>query len=400
MTWIEKLHSSPKVVMFVVAFALFMEEVLYGVVAPLTPDAPAGIKDEHMVSTLYGAYALGLIVSVPVLALVTDRIGRRLPMMVGAALLTISAILFCIGSSIPLYFIGRILEGIGASCTWTAGLALVAEYFVKKRVKAMGFAILASTVGSIIGPVVGGEMCEQFGYRIPFYVCIALLFVDLFFVSFFLAKGQRHEVKVPWSKHIEELKGIVSDHSILTAGMAVSLAAASWALMEPLFPMHILRIAGSSSSTVIGIQFTISNIIYAVLTPMVDNFTEKWGVRQVTMAGLLSAAVFLPLLAFAPNIPLSTVALCLITVSYAFTMNPASAELGDAVDRRGSKSYAIAYAVYNLAYSLGMIGVDAYVEYVTDETHKLELLHILLIMSVLYLVSIAFFKKGEKELAA
>lgn len=99
----------------------------------------------------------------------------------------------------------------------------------------------------------------------------------------------------------------------------------------------------------------------------------------------------MPLLALTPNLTLATVVLCLITVGYAFTMNPTSAELGDAVDRRGSTSYAIAYAVSNLSYSLGMIAVDAYVEFVTDSAHKLQLLHILSITSGLFFLCVPLF---------
>ncbi|MBA4079610.1 MAG: hypothetical protein C0508_31585, partial [Cyanobacteria bacterium PR.023] len=99
MGWVDKLRTSPNMVLFVVSFALCIEEVLYGAVAPLTPMSPAHIKDEHMVSTLYGAYALGLIIAAPILAMITDRIGRRKPMIVGVVMLFISAVLFLVGTT-------------------------------------------------------------------------------------------------------------------------------------------------------------------------------------------------------------------------------------------------------------------------------------------------------------
>ena len=43
---------------------------------------------------------------------------------------------------------------------------------------------------------------------------------------------------------------------------------------------------------------------------------------------------------------------------FAFTLNPASAELGNAVDRRGLSCYAAVYAVYNIAYSVGMMATN------------------------------------------
>lgn len=386
---LQKLRTSPAVVLFVVTFALFTEEFLYGMVAPLTPESAAHISDEHLLSTLYGAYAVGLIISTPILALVTDRIGRRIPLVAGGVFLVISAILFLIGSNHQMFFLGRVFEGMGAACTWTAGLALVAEYYTKDRVKGMGIAMLGATSGSIIGPMLGGQIFDHWGYAVPFYLAIAFLIIDLVLRLSTPPVNKLNKVP-PWSHTISEVKGIVTDRAVLSAAFAVSLAAAGWALMEPLFPMHVSRIAQATPGT-IGALFTVSNLLYAVITAVVVMVSDRIGVRPTMVVGLVITAVSMPLLAFTPNIPLAAVVLCLVTVGYAFTINPTSAELGDAVDRRGSKSYAIAYGIYNLAYSLGMIGVDTFVEIVTDEAHKFELVHILLVVSVLFLLCIPLF---------
>lgn len=390
MAWVDKLRTSPNMVLFVVSFALCIEEVLYGAVAPLTPVSPAHIKDEHMVSTLYGAYALGLIIAAPILALITDRIGRRKPMIVGVLLLFVSAVLFLVGTSPDVVIFSRILQGAGAACTWTAGLALVAEYFVARRVRAMGFALLGGTIGAVIGPLVGGEMYDIFGYALTIYFMLGLLAVDFILRFVFISKKQLVKVKGPWKETFAEVGGIVTDKSVLTAAFAVALAAAGWAMMEPLFPMHVMRIAKATPATV-GALFTFSNLIYAFMPPAVDAVSNKIGVRPTAVIGLVVTAISMPLLALTPNLTLATVVLCMITVGYAFTMNPTSAELGDAVDRRGSTSYAIAYAVSNLSYSLGMIAVDAYVEFVTDSAHKLQLLHILSITSGLFFLCVPLF---------
>jgi MFS family permease len=311
-------------------------------------------------------------------------------MIIGVVMLFISAVLFLVGTTPDVVIFSRIMQGAGAACTWTAGLALVAEYFVARRVRAMGFALLGGTIGAVIGPLVGGEMYDIFGYALTIYFMLGLLAVDFILRFVFISKKQIAKVKSPWKETFAEVGGIITDKSVLTAAFAVSLAAAGWAMMEPLFPMHVMRIAKATPSTV-GALFTFSNLIYAFMPPVVDAVSNKIGVRPTAVIGLFVTAVAMPLLALTPNLILATMVLCLITVGYAFTMNPTSAELGDAVDRRGSTSYAIAYAVYNLSYSLGMIAVDAYVEFVTDSAHKLQLLHILSITSGLFFLCIPLF---------
>ncbi len=396
MTLVEKLRSNSWMVLFVCSFALFQEEFLYGLVCPLTPEAPAHIKDEHIISTLYGAYALGMLVATPILGLVTDRLGRRRPMILGALFLGISAILFAIGTSREILFVGRVLQGIGAACTWTAGRALVAKYCVKHRVRDMGYAMIGATTGSVVGPIVGGELFDKFGYLAPFLFAIGLVVVDGVLRFVFTPSTTNPDAQPPWSDTFKELGGIVTDKSVLSSAFAVALAAASWALMEPLFPMHAIRIANASPATIGGI-ITGSNFLYAFLAPVVGYVSDRIGVRSTTALGLGLTAVFLPMLAVTPNLFLAGAVLWLITVSYAFTINPTSAELGDAVDRRGSSSYSVAYAVYNLAYALGMIGVDSYIEFVTDSAHHLQLLHILLIVSGMFILCLPLFLIKPKQ---
>jgi MFS transporter, DHA1 family, solute carrier family 18 (vesicular amine transporter), member 1/2 len=395
MSWIEKMRSSPSMVLFVVSFALFQEEFLYGMVAPLSAQSPAHISDAHTISMLYGAYAIGALVATPILGVVTERIGRRRPMILSVILLGIASLLFCFGTTVEMHFLARFLQGAGAACTWTAGLALVAGYFVENRVRAMGFAMLGSTSGSVVGPIVGGAVCHLGGYAAPFYLSFVVLALDAFLIFTFTSRTKKPK-QTPWKESFTELGGIVTDKSVLSSAFAVALAAASWAIMEPLFPMRATEMFHASPAE-IGILFTVSNLLYAFLAPVVGWVSDHWGIRQTTVLGLILTAIVMPLLAITPNMFMGGAVLCLVTIGYAFTINPTSAELGDAVDRRGSKSYAVAYAVYNLSYSLGMVAVDSYVEFVTDEAHQLPLLYILLIVSGLFVFCIPLFLAGKPK---
>jgi hypothetical protein len=75
-------------------------------------------------------------------------------------------------------------------------------------------------------------------------------------------------------------------------------------------------------------------------------------------------------------------------MAYAFALNPTSAELGNAVDRLGMDCYAMAYAVYNIAYSVGMIGSDVFA---AEFVPHMSLPASLLCMSAVYVVCVPFF---------
>ena len=70
-----------------------------------------------------------------------DRLpSRRAPFIFGLLSLDSSTILLCLGSSIALLVLGRLLEGFSAAITWTAGPTLVVDTVGRKKIgRAMGW---------------------------------------------------------------------------------------------------------------------------------------------------------------------------------------------------------------------------------------------------------------------
>jgi hypothetical protein len=72
-----------------------------------------------------------------------------------------------------------------------------------------------------------------------------------------------------------------------------------------------------------------------------------------------------------------------VSVCYAFMLNPTSVELGDAVDRRGLSCYAAVYAVYNIAYAVGQMAASAFV---STASSRLSFFQTTLVIGVALLV--------------
>src|SRR5262249_11354208 len=89
-----------------------------------------------------------------------------------------------------------------------------------------------------------------------------------------------------------------------------------------------------------------------------------------------------------------TLGLCLVSISFAFTLNPTSAELGDAVDRKGLTCYSAVYAVYNIAYSVGMMGSNAFA---TVASSQLSFLQILLCVGPALIPTTPLFLLGARK---
>jgi len=337
--------------MIAVGFGIFSDSFLYGVVVPLTPLSPAGVTSASAIGMLYGGYALGVLLLTPLCGILADRLGRKRPLLAGVVIQLVATLVFAFAPNFWVLMLARILQGGAAAATWTAGLAVVAESYPEDRVQKMGLSMVGMTAGSLVGPLAGGLLYDVGGYYAPFYLAAGIVFVDF----------SLRLTLLPWDQGrpviSNPLPVLLRDRSVFVAAVVVALIAGGWGVIEPHLPGHLAANFGVSSTTV-GLLFTAAGIAYALVTTPVQRMTERRGLRDTIGFGLLLMAVMLPLMVVTPNLILSALFVCLVSVAFAFSLNPTLAELGDAVDRVAPGAYASVYVVFNIAYSLGMIGGD------------------------------------------
>jgi DHA1 family solute carrier family 18 vesicular amine transporter 1/2 len=354
----------------VVAFALFMDYLIYGLTIPLTPYSPA-IGGAEQLGLLYGGYSAGVLAATPLFGYLGDRIGYRRPMILGVLLSALTVALFALATNFYLLLLGRLLQGAAASATWTAGLALIAAHYPHKRVEMIGFALMGSTAGSLLGPVIGGALYEAGGYVLPFAVTGILVAIDAGLRISLLPRDHAAAGASP------DLSALLRDRSVLVAAAAVALAAIGWGIVEPLLPTRLGQ-AGVSPGAV-GLIFTVGSIAYGLSAPLVSRVSQRLPIRTVILGGTIAMAVALPLSSLFRGAAGAAIGLCLISVCYAFMLNPTSAELGDAVDRRGLSCYAAVYAVYNIAYAVGQMAASAFA---SAASSRLSFFHTMLIVGI------------------
>ncbi|HEY2112364.1 MAG TPA: MFS transporter [Dongiaceae bacterium] len=336
----------------VVGFALFLDYFVYGAFAPLTLYSPVKLADEAQFGLLYAAYSIGLLVATPVFGYLGVRIGLKRSMICGVALLAAGVLLFWFAADFAMLFLARLLEGSAAAATWTAGLSLIATYHVKRRVEMMGYAMVASTAGSILGPAAGGLLDQLGGYSLPLALMTALIVIDAVLRLAVLPADK------PEGQSTLPLGDLLRDMAVLVPAAAVALAAVGWSITEPLVPAELGQDGLSAAG--IGLVVTLSTIAYGLSAPLVSWVSMRAPIRKVIAGGTLAMALALPSRSLLHGMIGVTIGLCLVSVAYAFMLNPTTAELGNAVDRRGLTCYSAVYAIYNIAYSLGMMSTDAF----------------------------------------
>ncbi|MCX4096097.1 MFS transporter [Nocardia sp. alder85J] len=96
-----------------------------------------------------------------------DRYGRKGAFLLGVTLFGVGALLGGLAPSVPILLAGRVIQGLGPALLVPSSLAIVRATFHDERQRAMAIGLwsTSSGLGMAIGPVFGGVVVAELGWR-------------------------------------------------------------------------------------------------------------------------------------------------------------------------------------------------------------------------------------------
>jgi MFS family permease len=145
------------------------------------------------------AYIVPATVSLPIYARLSDRYGRRDLLLVGMGLFLAGSALSATAGSMGQLIVWRAVQGLGAGALEGLSFILVADLFRGKRSVAWQSAMAALMAFSFLGgPLLGGLLCDHFGWRSVFTVNlpigVAAMFVMAGVLPRSLGRSERRDV--------------------------------------------------------------------------------------------------------------------------------------------------------------------------------------------------------------
>ncbi len=342
-----RIAASPDAILVLVALVIFMDMAIYGLLIPVFPEyAPRLGVDESFVGIVFGLYAAMLLLfSIP-MGLLSDRVGRRPLIVAGMLLLALATALFGFSTTATHLIVARVVQGIAAAATWSAGLALLAETCDPARLgEKMGIALSAVGFGTVIGPVLGGLLFEYLGYTATFLIP-AVLVAAVGLVAF--------AVPVRTCRQKERSTVLPAKNRRLLAACAVVVVAvsATYGIVDPYLPVH-LHAAFSASPATIGLVFAVLAVAAILAQPAAGRIYDRYGrSRHLAGGGLLLSAAAVVAAVQAPTLPLTTIAVFVLGVALSCAIVPVMPILAGIYRDHGSQG--AAYGIYNTFYSLGL----------------------------------------------
>ena len=353
------------------------------------------------------AYLLAITTLIVGVGCLGDVIGRRRLMLIGIAVFTAASVGCGLTSSLDLLIAARALQGLGAAAMMALTLAFVAEAVPKERIgHAMGLLGMTSSIGTALGPTLGGLLIAVFDWR-----AIFLINVPLGVIAWVLAAGSlpRDRPSPTAARGRFDLVGMLVLALTLGAyALAMTLGRGSFGWLNaalllaagtglgvfvwiesrvasPLVPLAMLE--NRSLSAAFLMNTLIMTVVMATLIvgpfylsgglgldaamvglvmsagPLAAVFAgmpagrgvDRFGARQMTLAGLAGMAIGCLLLSLLPRqwgILGYLLPLMLITASYALfqTANNTAVMSAISADQRGVVS-----GLLNLSRNLGLI---------------------------------------------
>ncbi len=142
------------------------------IVATAGPSIQADLKIE---ATLFGwvstAYIVSSTVMVPIYGKLSDIFGRKPILLIGIAIFLAGSVFCGVAADTWQIIIARAIQGLGSAALFTSALAIISDMFPpQERGKYSGLFGAVFGLSSVVGPLVGGFLTDNFSWHWVFFV--------------------------------------------------------------------------------------------------------------------------------------------------------------------------------------------------------------------------------------
>lgn len=157
--------------------------------------APTMVDELHGVDLyawVFAGFTLAATICVPVVGKLSDLLGRRIFYIVGLSAFVVGSLACAASQNMPELIAARVVAGAGGGAMLALTGATIGDIFPpRERAKWMGLIMTNYGIGSMVGPIVGGVIADQFGWRWTFIVVVPLGIAALLMMSTVMPRIRR-----------------------------------------------------------------------------------------------------------------------------------------------------------------------------------------------------------------
>ncbi|MFC9587148.1 Cmx/CmrA family chloramphenicol efflux MFS transporter [Streptomyces yangpuensis] len=323
-------------------FALGTSEfMLSGLLPPIADDMGVSIPQAGL---LISAFAIGMVVGAPLLAVATLRLPRRTTLIALISVFGLGQVAGALAPSYELLFASRVVAALACAGFWAVGAAVAIAMVDKdQRARAMAVMIGGLSIANVLGVPAGAFLGEHLGWRSAFWSVGAASAIALVGILALIPR-----IPLPAEKPTlrRELR-IYGDRQVwLAIGITALGAGGVFCAFSYLSPL-LTDVAGLDSTWVPWILGLFG--IGALVGTTIGGRVADAHLFGVMIWGITASTVFLAVLALLAPVAVAAVALSfLLGVSAFFTAPALNARMFNVAGAAPTLAGATATAAFNL----------------------------------------------------
>jgi DHA1 family bicyclomycin/chloramphenicol resistance-like MFS transporter len=239
-------------------------------------------------TTFFVGMALGQLVGGPA----SDRVGRRVPLLVSLAVLAVASAVCAFSPTIAVMMLARLVQGFSGGWAMVIARSIVVDLTRgAELVRAMNMVAGVSGIAPIVGPLIGGVILQFSHWRVSFWVVAAL--AALMFVA--VAAGVAETL--PTDKrhggglsHITGTTAAVLRHRSFVGYLLVFGSSMGMIFAYVATSAFVLQSMNGLTPMVYSIDFAFNAVGLTVATLAAARLAKRVSTRKVVGAGLAASA--------------------------------------------------------------------------------------------------------------
>jgi EmrB/QacA subfamily drug resistance transporter len=138
------------------------------------------------------AYILANAVFVPIWGKLGDTVGRKKIYLIGFSLFIVGSVLAGLAWNLSSMIAFRIIQAIAGSADYPTAMAIIAVTFPEKKERAQALGIWSASFGvaAVFGPLLGGPLIDNFGWRSVFLINLPVGIIGALMAWFFVHESK------------------------------------------------------------------------------------------------------------------------------------------------------------------------------------------------------------------
>jgi MFS family permease len=233
---------------------------------------------------------------------ISDRFHRPSVLTFGLGLSTGGSVLAAFAPTLGVFYLSRIVQGVGSAFIMPIAMALVADLTASsRRGRVMGIFGMFIGMATTFGPFIGGYLASIEWRIVPIVLAIYSGFMTILVRLGFKSTIVRQDSSQIEFQVTQQIRQALRNHGVLAASVAGFLLFFTFQGIQPVLADYLSLPPLGVTQADIGIFLAVVGVVGIIFSALSGSVITRWGTRWTIIGGFLAMLIPQTLLLFADS---------------------------------------------------------------------------------------------------